>query len=49
MKILELQQLRGILEHFPTAAEVWLLVKNPKGKLLRNPDEQGMYVRFPSP
>ena len=47
--ILNVQQLRGQLEHFQATNEVWKLIKGPTDALLGCHDEKGRYVRPPDP
>ena len=47
--LLEMQQLRGDIEHFQSTNEVWRFVKHPADLLLGSSDELGVYIRRPDP
>ena len=47
--VLEVQQLRGQVEHFHSANEVSEMAKGPTNALLSCADEQGVYIRCPGP
>lgn len=49
IRLLEVQQLRGRLEHFHATNDVWGIAKGPTDALLGFADEIGLYIRCPNP
>ena len=47
--LLQMQQLRGHIEHFQSTSLVWRFVKHPADLLLGCSDETGLYIRCPDP